>query len=99
MTMKIKEIRAIGLRGATPQGGWSEELQPEDCVQTLIGIVTDEGLTGVGSVFTSVELVKSALTIMKPLYCDENALEPERVSEPAGLAPSSPPPANSCNRS
>jgi len=24
--MKIREIRAAGLRGGTPEGGWSEEL-------------------------------------------------------------------------
>ena len=26
--MKIQEIRAAGLRGATPEGGWDEELRP-----------------------------------------------------------------------
>ena len=26
--MKIREIRALGLYGATPEGGWSNELQP-----------------------------------------------------------------------
>ena len=28
--MKIREIGAVGLRGATPEGGWSNELQPDD---------------------------------------------------------------------
>jgi len=79
--MKIKEIRTVGLRGATPAGGWSEELQPENCVQTLVAVITDEGLTGLGSVFTNVDLVRSALAVLEPLYRDENALEPERVSE------------------
>lgn len=79
--MKIKEIRAAGLRGATPEGGWTEEMQPEDCVQTLIAVLTDEGITGLGSVFTSVDLVRGSLAVLKPLYRDENALEPERVSE------------------
>ena len=32
-----------------PEGGWSEELRPEDCVHTLIVVLTDEGLTGLGS--------------------------------------------------
>ena len=27
--MKIREIRAAGLRGGTPEGGWSEELDPD----------------------------------------------------------------------
>lgn len=79
--MKIREIRAFGLRGKTPEGGWSNELRPEDCVHTLIAVLTDEGVTGWGSVFTSAELVNGSLTVLKPLYLGENALEPERVSE------------------
>ena len=55
--MKIREIRAAGLKGATPQGGWSSEPQPEDCIHTLVVVFTDEGVTGVGSVFTNSDLV------------------------------------------
>jgi len=79
--MKIKEIKAVGLKGATPEGGWSDELESGDCVHTLIAVITDEGLIGFGSVFTNDNLVKSSLAVLKPLYQDENALEPERVSE------------------
>jgi len=79
--MKIREIRAAGLRGATPEGGWGEELRPDDCVHTLIAVLTDEGLLGLGSVFSSEGLVRAALALMEPLYRGENALEPERVSE------------------
>lgn len=79
--MKIKEIRAVGLRGATPEGGWSDELESGDCVHTLIVVITDEELIGFGSVFTNDSLVKSSLAVLRPLYQDENALEPERVSE------------------
>ena len=79
--MKITEIRSAGLYGATPEGGWSEELRPEDCVHTLIIVLTDEGLTGLGSVFTNAGLVKSAVSVLEPFYQGENALEPERVSE------------------
>lgn len=79
--MKITDIRAVGLRGATPEGGWSDELQPDHCVHTLVAVLTDEGLTGFGSVFTNDGLVKSALKVLEPLYRGENALEPERVSE------------------
>jgi D-galactarolactone cycloisomerase len=79
--MRILEIRAVGLRGATPEGGWEAELQPEDCIHTLIAVVTDEGMTGLGSVFTSDSLVRGSLSVLEPLYKDENALEPERVSE------------------
>jgi L-alanine-DL-glutamate epimerase-like enolase superfamily enzyme len=79
--MKIREIRAVGLRGATPEGGWSNELRPDTCVHTLIAVHTDQGVTGVGSVFTSDELVRASLGVLEPLYRGENALEPERVSE------------------
>ena len=79
--MKIREVRAFGLRGRTPEGGWSNELRPDDCVHTLIAVITDEGLTGWGSVFTSEDLVRGSLSVLKPLYIGENALEPERVSE------------------
>lgn len=79
--MKIRDIRAIGLRGASPEGGWSEEIRPDDCVHTLIAVLTEEGVTGFGSVFTNDHLVKSALQVLEPLYRGENALEPERVSE------------------
>ena len=79
--MKIREIRAFGLRGATPAGGWSNELRHDDCVHTLVVVRTEEGATGVGSVFTSDHLVRAALRVLEPLYHGEHALEPERVSE------------------
>src|ERR1700761_1326581 len=79
--MKIAEIGAFGLRGTTPEGGWANEIKPEDCVHTLISVTTDEGLTGWGSVFTSDALVEASLRVLGPLYAGENALEPERVSE------------------
>jgi L-alanine-DL-glutamate epimerase-like enolase superfamily enzyme len=79
--MKITEVRIAGLRGATPEGGWSHELRPDDVVHTLVAVHTDEGLVGVGSVFTSESLVRAALEVLEPLYRGENPLEPERVSE------------------
>jgi L-alanine-DL-glutamate epimerase-like enolase superfamily enzyme len=79
--MHIYDIHAVGLTGATPEGGWSSELRPEDSVHTLVFVRTDEGLTGVGSVFTNAALVRAALAILEPLYAGEQALEPERVSE------------------
>ena len=64
--MNITEISAVGLKGATPEGGWSDELQPDDCVHTLIVVRTDEGVTGLGSVFTNDGLVKAALDVLRP---------------------------------
>jgi D-galactarolactone cycloisomerase len=79
--MRITEIRSAGLRGATPEGGWSIELRPDDCVHTLIAIHTDAGLTGLGSVFANDALVRGALQVLEPLYRGETPLEPERLSE------------------
>ena len=78
--LKIQDVRAYGLRGRTPEGGWSNELKPEDCVHTIIAVLTEDGI-GWGSVFTSEALVKASLEILRPLLIGENALEPERVSE------------------
>src|SRR6266404_9830939 len=79
--MKIRSIKCAGLRGATPEGGWSNELRPEDCVHTLIAVRTDQGLVGLGSVFSNDQLVRAALAVLEPLFRGENALEPERVTE------------------
>src|SRR5256885_8690466 len=79
--MKICSVRCAGLRGATPEGGWSNELKPDDCVHTLVAVHTDEGLTGIGSIFTSDHLVRAALKLLEPLVVGEHALEPQRVTE------------------
>jgi len=79
--VKIIEIKSAGLRGKTPEGGWTNELRPDDCVHTLVAVYTDEGVTGWGSVFTNDVLVRGALGVLEPLYRGENPLEPERVSE------------------
>ena len=79
--MKIVQIKAAGLRGSTPEGGWSNEIKPEDCVHTLVAVYTDEGVTGWGSVFSNDGLVLAALKVLEPLFTGENPLEPERVSE------------------
>jgi D-galactarolactone cycloisomerase len=79
--VRIERICAAGLRGATPEGGWSNELRPDDCVHTLVAVSTDGGIVGLGSVFANDGLVRAALGVLEPLYHGENGLEPERVSE------------------
>jgi D-galactarolactone cycloisomerase len=79
--VKIREVRAAGLRGGTPPGGWSDELRPDDDVHTIIAVHTDEGLVGIGSVFTSEALVRGSLDVLTPLVIGENPLEPERLTE------------------
>ncbi|WP_129666358.1 mandelate racemase/muconate lactonizing enzyme family protein [Phytoactinopolyspora endophytica] len=79
--MKIIDIRAVGLRGATPQGGWAQELTPEDNVHTLVTVHTDEGVTGTGSVFSSESLVRAALETLTPLCLGADPREPDRISQ------------------
>jgi D-galactarolactone cycloisomerase len=79
--MKITAIKAAGLRGSTPEGGWANEIKSDDCIHTLVVVYTDQGITGWGSAFTNDLLVEGALLILEPLLIGENAVEPERVTE------------------
>jgi D-galactarolactone cycloisomerase len=79
--MKITEIQAAGLRNGTPEGGWSNEIRPEDCIHTLVAVLTDEGIAGWGPASTNDQLVQGALKVLEPLYAGENPSEPEQVSE------------------
>ena len=79
--MKIKHVEIIPLVGATVDGGWPQGHEKKENLHTLLEVVTDEGLTGVGSVFTSGALVEGALGLLWPLLKDESAVEPERVTE------------------
>lgn len=79
--MKVQEVRSIPLQGLTPQTGWDHEVEPEENMQTLIEVVTDEGVVGIGSVFTSQALVEASLQLLRPWLIGESAIEPERVSE------------------
>jgi len=79
--MKIKTVNAIPLSGWTDDTGWDFKLDPGENQHTLIEVITDEGLTGIGSVYTTKALVDASLRLLKPFLIDENALEPERVSE------------------
>jgi L-alanine-DL-glutamate epimerase-like enolase superfamily enzyme len=68
LVVKLKRITAAGLRGATPEGGWSNELRPDDVVHTLVAVHTDTGAVGVGSVFSNDALVRAALAArLEPL--------------------------------
>jgi len=79
--MQIERVEAVGLNGATPRSGWTMELHPHDVVHTLVTVRTDEGVTGVGSVFSHDGLVRAAIEVLSPLVIGAHALEPERVSE------------------
>ncbi len=79
--IRITSIKAAPLFGKSPKGGWSAEIKPEDSIHALIAVHTNVGITGFGSVFTDGRLVQAGLKVLEPLYRNENALEPERVTE------------------
>lgn len=79
--MRIREIAVHRLVGGTVDGGWPQPHAPEEELHTLLEVVTDEGLTGVGSVSAAATLVRAGVEVLRPLWENESALEPERVSE------------------
>ncbi len=80
--MKIKEINLLPLRGATPDGGWDEKfLDSENNLHTLVEVVTDEGVTGLGSVFTSEKLIQGAVDVLRPFLIGASALDPAATTE------------------
>jgi L-alanine-DL-glutamate epimerase-like enolase superfamily enzyme len=79
--MRITRIETCGLRGATPEGGWSHELRPDDVVHTLVAVHTDDGHVGVGSAFTTQHLVDAALELLQPHLLGRNPLEVQALTE------------------
>src|SRR5205809_2440080 len=79
--MKIADLRLTGLAGGTVEGGWAEELTPADNINTIVEVMTDDGLIGIGSAMTSAALVGAAVQLLRPLVIGERADEPARVSE------------------
>ncbi len=79
--MKIIDIRLTGLSGGTVDGGWPQGNQPEEDLNTIVEVVTDEGLIGVGSAMTSKGLVAAGVSVLRPHLVGERADEPARVSE------------------
>lgn len=79
--MKIRNVVSAGLIGATPKGGWANELNPDDSLHTLIAVHTDEGHTGLGSVFTHQDLVAGALSVLNELLIGMELDSPTAVTE------------------
>jgi L-alanine-DL-glutamate epimerase-like enolase superfamily enzyme len=79
--MKIADLRLTGLTGGTVEGGWAEELVPEDNIHTIVEVVTDDGHIGVGSCYNSKALIDGGVRLLRPLLIGERADEPARVSE------------------
>ncbi len=79
--MKIESIQCHKLLGATVDGGWPEGHAPQDDLHTLVEVHTDEGLSGVGSVFTGSALTQAGVDFLEPIWKGAAANEPERLSE------------------
>ncbi len=80
--MKIRDIRLLPLRGATPDGGWDEQLLSDETnLHTLVEVITDEGVTGLGSVFTSSTLIEGAIEVLRPFLFGASALDPTATTE------------------
>lgn len=80
--MIIKDIRLLPLRGETPDGGWDEKfLDSDNNLHTLIEVITDEGVTGLGSSFTSAKLIEGSIDLLKPFLIGASALAPAATTE------------------
>ena len=79
--MKITEVRTIPLSGGTHDTGWPGGKAAEEQMNTLVEVETDEGLTGIGSCFTSRAPIEGALELLRPMLIGETGLEAERVAE------------------
>ena len=79
--MKIAEVRTIPLRGATDDHGWPGGTDPNVQYNTLLEVISDDCLIGLGSCYTTEPLVQASLEILRPMLIGQSALEPERVAE------------------
>ncbi len=80
--MIIKDIRLLPLRGETPDGGWDERfLDSDNNLHTLIEVITDEGVTGLGSSFTSAKLIEGSIDLLRPFLIGASALAPAATTE------------------
>jgi L-alanine-DL-glutamate epimerase-like enolase superfamily enzyme len=80
--MKIKEVRSIPLYGSYASDEWMARLyEKEENVHTLIEVITDEGVTGLGSCFTSLGQVNSSLELLRPLLIGASDKDPAAVAE------------------
>ena len=79
--MKITEVVTIPLCGATQDHGWPGGTDPNVQYNTLVEVHTDEGVSGIGSCYTTRALVEGSLELLRPHLIGESGLEPDRVAE------------------
>lgn len=78
--MRIKELRPLPLIGGPPEHTGQRGADTQN-MHTLIEVITDDGVVGLGSIYTSGKLVRASLDVLRPLLIGESANEPVRVSE------------------
>ncbi|MBY0232345.1 MAG: mandelate racemase/muconate lactonizing enzyme family protein [Gemmataceae bacterium] len=79
--MKIIDIKVAGLVGGTVDGGWPQGNKPDEDLNTLVEVIAEDGLSGVGSAMTSKSLVLAGVQLLRPHLIGERADEPARVTE------------------
>lgn len=79
--MKIRDIRILPLTGSTPDGGWSSGFSETENLHTLLELITDGGVTGLGSVYTSAALVQGSVELLRPFLIGGSAIDPAALSE------------------
>src|SRR5436305_3283680 len=79
--MKINEFHLLPLIGSTPDGGWAAGWSADENLHTLIELVTDEGVAGLGGIYTSRRLVEGAMGVLRPFLIGASALDPAATSE------------------
>jgi L-alanine-DL-glutamate epimerase-like enolase superfamily enzyme len=79
--MTIKQFRLLPLLGSTPDGGWTSGWSADENLHTLIELVTDAGVTGLGGIYTSRRLVEGALGALSPFLIGASALDPAATAE------------------
>jgi D-galactarolactone cycloisomerase len=76
--MRIQEIRLLPLLRERGGDGWESEAQN---LHTIVELITDEGVTGLGSVYTSAKLVAGAVEVLRSRLIGASAVDPARVAE------------------
>jgi L-alanine-DL-glutamate epimerase-like enolase superfamily enzyme len=78
--VRITAIRSIPLYGPA-YTDWPSRFADFEQTRTLIEVTTDQGLTSLGSVYTSAALVDASLQLLRPLYEGASAIDPAATTE------------------
>src|SRR5262249_60826496 len=79
--MKIAELHLLPLIGSTPDGGWTSGWDADQNLHTLIELVTDEGVTGLGGIYTSRRLGEGAVDGLRRFVMGASVFQPAAASK------------------